>query len=154
MSDFKNNKAYRQAVVQKECDDVVHDINEHKHFRAEVKSKKVAWNEFPNSVIASLDAHIDNTLRNFAYHNNITGSSALNCFFKTVVPGVIEKIKKIYPQRPMYSDWRAYRWHLKNNKLTKSQKKKDTIVKMDFNRTYGRNKPYYDCSIWPNEKIS
>ncbi len=150
---FKNNKEYRQAVVQKECDDLIEDLEEQKHFRAEVQSKKVAWNAFPTSSIASINTHVDNTLRNYAYYNNKTGSAALNYFFRTAGKEAIEKIEKDYPQRPMYADWRAYRWHLHYNDLTKSQKKKDSIVKVNFNATYGRNKPCYDCSIWPNEKI-
>ena len=151
---FRSNKEKRHNELQEECDELVYDLEEHKHFRAQVQSKKVAWNAFPKTTLTSFSSYVDNVLRNFAYYSNIRGSNALDYFFKSVGRKILKKIEKEYPQRPMYADWRAYRWYLKHNKLTKKQKQKDEDVKVSFNATYGRNSPLYDCSIWPEERIA
>lgn len=150
----KNSKDVRQAQAQKECDYLIQDIDEHKHFKAQVQSKKIAWNKKPTSEIVGIDAEIDNTLRNYGYHENISGSRVLNQLLKTKLQPFIEVLKDEYPQRPFDADWRAYRWHIHNKKLTKTQKKNDIVTKVKFNATYGRNNPCYDCAIWPEEKLA
>ena len=157
---MSDNKKTRQAKVQKKCDKLVKKQRESDHFKAEVQSKKVAWNVIPKTSIVSIDDDIDNILRNYAYHNNIAGSSVLNHLLKNVLGWLIEAFDDIFPQRPKDADWRAYRWYFheklmpKVSKLTKAQKKKDEAIKVKLNATYGRNKPCDDCSIWPEERIA
>ena len=149
--DPNNYRKLKKQMVQEACDEVVHEIEEQKDWRPSVQCKKIAWKAFPKSVMTSISTRIDNTMRNFAYHVGVSQSSALDHFFETIASWVIAEMDKLYPQRPKYNDWRAYRWHCRFNKLTKSEKRKDEKIKRAFNRTYGRNKPFYNDHLLPGE---
>lgn len=161
MTNNRDGKAERQAKLQKKCDKKVVALNEHKHFRAKVHSKKIAWNEFPKTVITSIDAGIDNAIRNWAYHTGKPNSNLMRLFLENFGKEALAKIEK-YKQRPADTDWRAYRWYLHTKVLPMRGKKRpskkliklDKKIKEEFNLFYRFNSPFVDSSIWPEEMIA
>ena len=158
------SKAERQAKLQKKCDKKVVALNEHKHFRPKVHSKKIAWNEFPKTVVTSIDAGIDNAIRNWAYHTGRPNSNIMKLFFEEFGKETLEELAD-YPQRKPSADWRAYRWYLHTKLLPKRGKRGkkrppkklvelDKIIKEEFNKVYRFNSPFVDSSIWPEEMIA
>ena len=123
------------------CQEALEDIRQDEDFRAEIQNRRIQWNAKPKTTIVRIPSEVDNVLRNFAYDEDVSASSALTHFFNTVGKSLLNKLEKRHSQRDQYHDWKAYRYHIQNHKLTRQEKKVDKKVRKHFERTYVRNRP-------------
>lgn len=133
-------KDIKQILVEK-CDKVIEKEKVYDDFRAVIQSRHIDWKAKPSAAITSVSAKVDNVLRNFAHAHGVSGSGALKYFFETVGAKAIEHLEENYSQRCPLNDWRSYRYHIQNNKLSRKEKKIDAKVREYFDKNYGRNTP-------------